>query len=222
MLFRLLFLLFAILASQTTGAQSQFSFIPGAYYNGSLSREYASGFGGVLGLEYMPRPDHFFALEARIRYGIYLFNDGTSWRENNDGSWEPPIRENARLEYSLFSPQIGIVPKLYYHFDEDLSVFLETELTEGLIAGRFKYGGTPYTEKSFTEPIFYYSIVGGFRIKGEEKKDWSVILSAGYSSLNFKKTIEKKQPRGYQGETPNQEAVIMINIIFKIPLNKRF
>ena len=218
MMLRSLFILLGLaLSFLTTKAQSQYSFTPGAYYNGALLREYVGGFGAVLGLEYMPHPKHFFALELRTRYGCYSFDDGTKWKENDDGSREPPIRNKARLEYTLFSPQIGIVPKLYHHFDNELSFFIDNEFACGLMMGRFHYAGTPSVRKNFTEPIFYYSISGGVELRND--KDWSLLLSVGYSTLNFKSKIEKNQPLGYKGVFPDQNAGVLINVIFKIPLN---
>jgi hypothetical protein len=219
MLFRFSLVLFGlILSSQTIKAQSQFSLTPGVFYNGGILREYTGGAGGVLGLEYLPRQNHFFALEVRSRYGFYFFDDGANWSQNKDGSWEPPIRDVARLEYNLFSPQIGIVPKFYLHFDETLSFFLENEFSGGLMTGRFKYKGNTSTKKNFTESIFYYCISGGVELK--DGKKWSLLISVGYSTLDFKNKIKRRQPVGYQGKFSNQEAPVMFNMIFKLPLTK--
>jgi hypothetical protein len=220
MLFRVSFVLFGfILASQTIKAQSQFSLTPGVFYNGGILREYTGGAGGVLGLEYLPRQNHFFALEVRSRYGFYFFDDGANWSQNKDGSWEPPIRAIARLEYNLFSPQIGIVPKFYLHFDETLSFFLENEFSIGLMTGQFKYKGNPSLKKNFTESIFYYCISAGVEIKDDKK--WSLLISVGYSTLDFKNKIIQRQPVGYQWGISNQEAAVMLNLILKVPLNKK-
>ena len=220
MKFHILFLsLGLIFISQTIDAQSQISLIPGVYCNGGILREYTGGGGVVLGLEYMPHQEHFFALELRTRYGFYRFDDGTSWRENKDGTLEPPIREKARLEYTLFGPQIGIVPKFYLHLDETISFFIENEFSGGIMTGHVKYNENPSAEKKLTEYIFYYCISGGMELRDDKNR--SLLISIGYSTLDFKNTLKKKQPIGYQGGFPNQEACIMFNMIFKLPLNKK-
>lgn len=219
MLFRFSLVLSGLLLSlQTIKAQSQFSLTPGVFYNGGILREYTGGGGGVLGLEYQPRQNHFFSLEVRSRYGYYVFDDGANWYQDEDGSIDPPIRDVARLEYNLFSPQIGIVPKFYLHLDETLSLFLENEFSGGLMTGRFKYNRNTFVKKNFTESIFYYCVSGGAELKGDKK--WSVLFSIGYSTLDFKDGIKRRQPVGYQWEIENQEAVVMFNMIFKMPLNK--
>jgi hypothetical protein len=207
-----------ILASQTIKAQSQFSLTPGVFYNGGILREYTGGAGGVLGLEYLPHQNHFFALEVRTRYGFYFFDDGANWSQNKDGSWEPPIREAARLEYSLFSPQIGIVPKFYLHLDKTLSLFLENEFSSGLMTGQVKYKGNTSIKKNFTESIFYHCISVGAELKDDKK--WSLLISVGYSTLDFKNKIIRRQPVDYQWRISNQEAAVMFNMILKVPLNK--
>lgn len=219
MLFRFSPVLFGLLLSlQTIEAQSLFSLTPGVFYNGGILREYTGGGGGILGLEYLPRQNHFFALEARSRYGFYFFDDGANWSQNRDGSWESPVRDIARLEYNLFSPQIGIVPKFYLHLDETLSLFMENEFSGGLMTGRFKYNnGNTSVKKNFTESVFYYCISAGVELKDDKK--WSLLISVGYSTLDFKNKIKRRQPVGYQEKITNQEAAVMLNLIFKVPLN---
>lgn len=213
----LFFLLFSVVFSPETKAQSQFSITPGIYLNGGFQREYTSGVGAILGVEYMPRENHFFALELRPRFGHYSFDDGTSWRINDNGV-DLPIRNKARLEYKLLASQIGIVPKFYLHFDESISLFLENEFSGGLMTGKFEYGGIPPAEKRFTEPIFNYCVGVGFEYRKNQK--WSLMASGGYSTLNFRSNIRKHQPVGYQGEIPNQNTIFMINIILKVRVKK--
>lgn len=214
----LLFLtLFSI--SQVIKAQATFSFIPGVYYNGKLLNDQISGFGLIAGLEYKPRANHFFSLELRTRYGMYSFDDGTNWTWDNEGNVVLP--ENlgkARMEYKLFSPQAGIVPRFHLYLDDVFSIYLENEFSLGLMTGNFKYGGEPYTEKKITESIFNYNINAGVEYNTE--KNWSFLASIGYSTLNFRSKIRKHQPKGYQGWIPNQDALIMINVLFKIHLGK--
>jgi hypothetical protein len=91
----------------------------------------------------------------RTRYGFYTFDDGTKWREDADGVLQPPKNSGkARLEYTLFSPQVGLVPKLYVGLDENLFLFLENEFSIGLMSGNFKYWGKPNMKKQITEPVF--------------------------------------------------------------------
>lgn len=46
----------------------------------------------------------------------HAFDDETRWTEDKDGLLRPPAnKDEARLEYSLFSPKMGLVPKFYYH-----------------------------------------------------------------------------------------------------------
>lgn len=197
-------------------AQSKFSFMPGLFYQGAGFNDEVNGLGFIAGLEYMPRQDHFFSIELRSRYGYYFFDDGTKWTLGEDGEWQPPKnRREAVLEYSLFSPQIGIVPKFHLHLDESLSLFLENEFSAGLMVGNFKYRGPNYTKKNFTEPVFSYNIGVGAEYKFDR---WSIVGSVGYSTLNFRSKIRKHQPKDYKEWVPNQSAGLLINVIFKIPL----
>ncbi|MDR1882465.1 MAG: hypothetical protein LBR26_06745 [Prevotella sp.] len=211
------FLLFVLFGTTlTVNAQSKFSLTPGFFYNGGGFKEEVQGYGANLGLEYKPAPNHFFSLELRTRYGYYSFDDGTKWTEDSNGVLIPPKNpDKARLEYSLFSPQVGLVPKLHFYPDDDLSLFFENEFSMGLVSGRFKYWGQPCVKKSFTEPIFSYTIGIGAEYKINK---WSLAGSIGYSTLNFRSKIIKRQPENYQGWIPNQSAGLMINILFKIPL----
>lgn len=197
-------------------AQSKFSLTPGIYYNGAIFEEEVNGLGAIIGLEYKQRKDHFMALEFRTRFGYYSFDDGTKWTYNNDGLPVPPKnKDKARLEYKLFSPQISIVPRFHFYLDESLSLFLENEFATGLIIGTFTYGGQPYLKKSFRETVFSYNIGLGAEYK---LKNWSLIGSLGYSTLNFRNKIREHQPQNYQGAIPNQNAGLVINLIFKLPL----
>jgi hypothetical protein len=197
-------------------AQSQFSLTPGIFYNGGGFYDEVKGFGVIIGVEYMKSPRHFFSIELRTRFGYYGFDDGTKWTENNKGELTPPKNpDKAKIEYSLFSPQIGVVPKLYYHVDESLPFFLENEFSFGLMAGNFKYNDQSYTKKSFTEPVFSYVVGVGAEYK---YKKYALSGSVGYSTLNFRSKIRKNKPQDYTIEVPNQSAGLMVNVIFKIPL----
>ncbi|MDR1500985.1 MAG: hypothetical protein LBT43_00830 [Prevotella sp.] len=212
------YLIIFLLASfgQVVLAQSKVSLVPGIFYNGGGFKEEVQGYGLAIGLEYKPITSHFFSLELRTKYGVYSFDDGTKWTEDVNGVLQPPKNLNkARLEYTLFSPQIGLVPKLYIDIDEDLSLFLENEFSTGLMSGNFKYGGQPYAKKNITEPIFNYSI--GFGVEYGMNK-YSFVGSIGYSTLNFRGKIWKHQPKNYQGQIPNQSAGLIINIMLKVPL----
>jgi len=204
-----------IVTSQNVIAQSQISLTPGLFYNGTTFSEDVSGFGAILGLEYMRRKDHFFSLELRTKYGYYSFDDGTNWREDKQGALIPPKNKGeARLEYSLFSPQVGLAPKFHWHLDELFSLFLENELSVGLMSGNFKYKGTPQKIR-FTEPTFSYNIGAGMEYK---LKKCTFVGSLGYSTLNFRSKIKKHQPAHHQEYIPNQDAAIWINVIFKVPI----
>ncbi|MCD8044329.1 MAG: hypothetical protein LUH10_14860 [Tannerellaceae bacterium] len=211
-------LAFIIMAtSQNIIAQSQFSLTPGFFYNGTTLGENIKGFGAILGLEYMGNKDHFFSLELRTKYGYYSFDDGTKWTEDKEGVLNPPKnKEQARLEYSLFSPQIGLIPKFHLHLDDSFSLFIENEFSVGLIAGKFKYKDS-VLKKSITEPTLSYNIGVGIEYKLEK---CTIISSLGYSTLNFRGKIKKHQPVNYHEYIPNQNACIWINLIFKVPLSK--
>lgn len=197
---------------QSTVAQSKFSLMLGGFYNGNLLDDEVTGIGLLAGLEYMPKEEHFFSIELRTRYGYYKFDDGTSWKQNNDGSYEPPKRSEARLEYSLFSPQVSLVPKFYLHL-EDWALFLENEFVGGLMSGRFKFMNDQKTK--FTEPIFCYNVGVGADVKG---KKCSFVGSITISTLNFRNKIKKHKPVGYEEWIPNQNAWVMINLICKVHL----
>ena len=132
-----LFAIFAFIimvTSQNVIAQSRLSLTPGLFYNGTTFDKDVSGFGAILGLEYMKSKEHFFSMELRTKYAYYSFDDGTKWREDKDGVLKPPVnRDEARLEYSLFSPQVGLVPKLHVLLDESFSLFIENEFSAGLM-----------------------------------------------------------------------------------------
>ncbi len=195
-------------------AQHKISFMPGLFYNGSILREEVKGLGLVAGLDYIPGNISFFSIELRSKWGYYMFDDGTKWHQDKDGSWESPKRPGEpRLKYSLFSPQIGIVPKFYWHLDESVSFFLENELAVGLMSGKFKFNtGQKIT---FTEPVFSYNIGVGAECRINE---WAIVMSTGISTLNFRKAIDKHKPRGYSEKIEGHGAFFYINMILKIPL----
>ena len=199
----------------SANAQSKLSLNPGLFYNGTGFTENIKGLGLIMGLEYMQSKNKVFSIELRTKYGYYAFDDGTKWRTDNNGNVLPPKNlEEAQLEYILFSPQIGIVPKLHLRFDEVLSLFIENEFAGGLIIGDFKYKGFD-KKRNFTESIFCYNLGVG----GEYKlKKYILTGSISYSTLNFRSKIKKHQPAGYEEWIPNQNAAILINIILKIPL----
>lgn len=211
-----LFLILLLFHLPEIHSQSKLSLTSGLFYNGGSFKDAVNGFGATVGLEYMKIPSHFFSIELRTRYGYYSFDDGTKWSENSNGELIPPKNpDKARIEYSIFSPQIGFVPKLHYHLDESISFFLENEFLLGLMTGQFKYNGLSYTKKSFTEPIFSYVV--GIGAEYWEKK-YSISCSIGYSTLNFRSKIRKNKPLDYTDGIPNQSAGLMVNVIFKIPL----
>lgn len=210
-------LLFILAIPPMASAQSKFSLTPGLFYNGAGFSNEVNGFGAIIGLEYQPRASHFFSIELRTKYAYYTFDDGTRWTEDKDGNLQPPVNPGeARLEYSLFSPQAGLVPKLCLYLDESLSLFLENEFLLGLMSGSFRYKGISET-KRFTEPVFSYNVGAGF---GYKLKKGTLLCSAGYSTLNFRKKIAKHRPADYREGIPNQDAVLWVNLIFKIPLSK--
>lgn len=208
-------LLFLFIAKNEVNAQSQFSFVPGIYLNSNGFKENVQGFGAILGLEYLPNKDHFFSVELRTRYASYSFDGGTHWSDDWRGDLDPPkTYDKDMLEYSLFSPQIGVVPKFRYQLDDDIFLFLENELAVGLMTGSFKYDSRSGTKK-FTETTFTYNIGVGVEFR---KEKWSYAGSLGYSSLNFRESINKHRPPNSDGLIPNQDAVFILNIIFKVPL----
>ncbi|NDV57706.1 hypothetical protein [Bacteroides sp. 519] len=209
-----LLIIMLCLSPQIVKSQSRFSLMPGIFYNGSFVREDVSGIGLIMGMEFMPKTNHFFSIELRTKYGYYSFDDGTKWSQDNDGYWEAPVnRGDPRLEYSLFSSQIGIVPKFYWHIDESVSLFVENEFASGLMSGRFKFKNK---EKSkFTEPIFCYNI--GIGAEFREKKH-VFVGSLTFSTLNFRKNIKKHKPIGYNEYIPDQSVLFLVNFIYKIAL----
>lgn len=213
---RVIILLLLILFPPAS-AQSKFSLTPGLFYNGAGFGDKVNGFGGIIGLEYQQGTARFFSLELRTKYACYLFDDGTRWREDKYGNLQPPVNPGeARLEYTLFSPQAGLVPKFHFYLDESLSFFVENEFSLGLISGRFRYKGFIGT-KRFTEPIFSYNVGAGI---GYKLKKGTLLCSVGYSTLNFREKIYKHRPANYREGIPNQDAVLWVNLIFKIPLSK--
>ena len=218
---RILFLfsiLSLLLMSQAVDAQSKLSLIPGFYINGTGFDDDVKGIGAIMGLEYMQHENHFFSIELRTKYGYYTFDDGTKWRVDNDGDMIPPMKTNARLEYSLFSPQIGLAPKLHLRFEEPISLFLENEIAGGLMMGRFKYNQGYDVEKSFTEPVLCYNVGVGAEYKLKKLKNCTLVSSIAYSTLNFRSGIKKHQPTSFQGWIPNQNAAVLLNILLKISL----
>jgi opacity protein-like surface antigen len=212
-------LLILLINTPIAQAQSKFSPTFGAFYNGTGLTEDVKGFGLIAGLEYKQRKDHLFSVELRTRYGYYSFDDGTKWGVNNEGVSSPPKnKNNARLEYALFSPRVGVVPKVHLYIDEDLSLFIENEGSFGLMTGTFKYTGQPSVEKSFTETIFCYNV--GIGAEYKKNDNWSLVGSVGYSSLNFRSKIRNHQPDYYDGVIPNQNAGLLVNVTIKIPLRK--
>lgn len=201
---------------QKISAQSKFFLSPGIFYNGGGFSDDVSGIGFIAGMEYAPAKDYWFSIRLNTKYGYYAFNDGTKWRSDKDGNPLPPKnRDEARLKYNLFSPQIGIAPKFHLHFDEPLSIFLENELSVGLMTGSFKYQGIE-GKRRFTEPVFCYNLGLGLEYKLEK---CIIVGSVAYSTLNFRDKIRKHQPEGYQVWVPDQNAVILFCISLKIPLN---
>ena len=213
-----LFAIFAFIimvTSQNVIAQSRLSLTPGLFYNGTTFDKDVSGFGAILGLEYMKSKEHFFSMELRTKYAYYSFDDGTKWREDKDGVPKPPVnRDEARLEYSLFSPQVGLVPKFHVLLDESFSLFLENEFSAGLMSGSFKYKGTEEKQR-FTEPTLSYNIGIGIETKLNK---YAFVGSVGYSTLNFRSNIVKHKPPYHTEYIPNQNTGLWINIIIKVPI----
>ena len=208
-----------IATSQKVVAQSKLSLTPGAFYNGTTFDKDVSGFGAILGLEYMKSKEHYFSMELRTKYAYYSFDDGTKWREDKDGVLNPPTnKDEARLEYSLFSPQVGLVPKFHLFLDESFSLFLENEFSAGFMSGSFKYKGTE-GKKRFTEPTFSYNIGIGIETKLNK---YAFVGSVGYSTLNFKNNIVKHQPAYHTEYIPNQNTGLWINIIIKVPILAKY
>jgi hypothetical protein len=226
--YRNIFLLGLIFFVHEGGAQSRpqskFSLSPGIYYNGNGFSDDVVGMGLTVGLEY--KPVRYFGLELRTRYGLYGFDDGTSWTTDWHGEDIPPVNEGlADLEHSLSSPGIGLIPKFYLSIGDDEDdpwfLFLENELSLAWIRGTVQYNGEPSARKRITETIFCYNIALGIEyVYNVRKNNNSIAVSAGYSTLNFRKKIRKNQPEGYIGWIPDQDAALILNIILKIPPGK--
>lgn len=160
-----IFLFVALVTTQGVNAQSKISLTPGLFYNGGGFSEEVFGLGAILGLEYRQEPDHFFSVELRTRYGYYAFDDGTKPQTGKEGELIPPKNDKARLEYSLFSPQVGLVPKFYLGLDDNIFLFVENEFSMELISGHFKYYGQPQSNRHFTAPVFSYVIALGIELQ---------------------------------------------------------
>ncbi|NDV59505.1 hypothetical protein [Bacteroides sp. 519] len=210
-------ILFSAFSTFAQTREKRFSLIPGIFCNSNFLSEDVTGFGGVLGLEYMKHKEHFFSIELRTKYGYYVFDDGTKWKNDGEGGFDPPKNPGeARVEYGLFSPQVGVVPKFYLHL-EDLSLFLENEFITGLITGKVKYQG--YEKKiRISEPIFSYNIGVGAIFKISKNSNSSFAASIGYSTLNLRSKIRRNQPLNHPFKIPDQDAIVMINLVFKVPL----
>ena len=214
----LILFLLVVIFPQIATAQSKLSPTVGLFYNGTSFKEDVHGMGLILGLEYMTRKDHFFSTELRTKFGYYSFDDGTKWDIDDNGALKPPVNlGDPRLEYKLFAPQVGVVPKFHYVLDESISFFVENDFSIGIMAGKFNYIDkiNHDTKKNFTDFTFAFNVGLGCEVK---ENKWSLLGSIGYSTLNFKDKIKKHQPLNYQGYIPNQNAGLYVNIIFKFPL----
>ena len=172
-----------------------------------------------MGLDY--KLNRNISIELRTRNGIYSFDDGPKWTKDKDGTLTSPQREKPRIEYSLYSQQIGIVPKYHLSLDDffdGISVFFENEFSVGLMTGTFEYNGIPYAKKKFTELVFCYNI--GLGIEFTDYK-FPFQVSFAFSTLNFRKNIIKNQPENYQGWIPNQSSLFVLNGLYKIPFTKK-
>jgi hypothetical protein len=209
----LLLLLFVSLNS----AAQPFSLTPGFYLKRGLFFDEVMGFGASLGVEYSSKPLSIFKVELRARCGYYDYDyRAYEWNMENIVMIPYSGERVAPLDYQLAAPEIGIVPKLYWYlWDEELALFLENEVSIGLMTGKFNYNGTPATTKIFTDFIWNYNIVVGVRYK---PKKLSYVASVGYSSLNFRKSIRQHAPLNYQGDIPDQGAYSLINFGIQIPL----
>ena len=211
-------------------AQSEWSMKAGVNYNGGFSGMDVLGGAVVAAFEYKPAKDHFFSVDFRTKYGEYWFNDGTEWGSspvwNGDGYLNdneptiPPLNKNeARVKYSVFTPQIGLAPKFHLRSSKPLSLFLENEFDIGLMTGKIRYMGFD-ERKKITEPIYCYSVGVGLEYECNRGNGGPhLILSMGYSTLNFNDNIKKHQPVGYNEKIPNQHTPFYMNIIFKFSLN---
>lgn len=215
-------LLFTLMALSTTTryahSQTKLSALAGGYYNGNLLKDETQGYGVTAGIEF--QRNRSLSIELRGRLGMYAYNDGVRWTQNDDGTWMPEnIFQKSNLKYKLFTPMLGIVPKLKYSLDEfidDVTVFVENEFAVGCMTGNFIYYGEPYTEKSFSAPLWSYNIGVGVEFQCGKAP---MRISVGYSTMNFRNKIIENQPKGYQGYIPNQNAVIMVNAVFRIPVS---
>ena len=202
---------------QIVDAQSIIYLTPGAFFNGNGNVEFANAVGLSIGLEYMQFKEkrNVYSIELRTKYGYYGFDDGTKSGTDSDGNYVPPKNLNeARLEYGLFSPQIGIVPKFHHKLDESFTFFIESELAVGIITGKIKYKGFD-NKVNITKPFFCNNICVGIEFDTDD-----VILgcSFGYSTLNYHNNIKKSQPSGFKETIPSQKTPILFNFFVKIPL----
>ena len=219
-------LLGALLMALSAHAQPEWSIKPGAYYNGSINSVSVNGGGLVVGLEYMPAERNIFSIDLRTKYGNYTFNDGTKSLTNTTldpfnphityppSEPGPPANKNeARVDYDVYSPQISLVPKLHIYPNKSLTLYLENEFAIGLITGKFKYMGFDKKEK-FTEPIYSYNVGIGAAFH-------MFTLSLGYSTLNLSDIINKHKPSAYTVDIPNQNASFYFNLTFRFSLKNK-
>ncbi len=219
----LLLLLFS--GCVTLTAQSKFLFSPSMTAHNLIEGEV----GGVLfaaGIEY--RPKTFFGLEARVKYGFYGFKDEVYPDFERVDGVIYPYHPNGHIHYRMDGPQIGIAPRVYQNLEiiyDGLSIYAEPELVFGRVRGELDITGDYPYEKTFSEPMSYYSASIGLELwqdrSHQKKRDYIMSASVGVSTWDFVEQFERHIPDTYSGSYPKLDLTLTLCLTLKIPIGTK-
>lgn len=221
-LFLLVLLTLAPYSGGNLLAQSKFLFNPGMHVDNPFKNEITGG-AIIAGLEY--RPKSFFGVEARAKLGFYGFKADLYPAPMGLSGYVQP---NGFIHYRFNSPQIAFAPRFYKDleiFADGLSVYVETELTIGVMNGDIKITGDTEFDNTFSDPVSFYSISIGVEqwIDRKHMKARDIIIGASVSfcSWNLKKPFDKYVPDSYNGQKPLVDSTLRLFITFKIPIGTK-
>ncbi len=160
---------------------------------------YPAGGGINLGYEYFPLRQDFISFELRTKCHLYIY------REEN---WEYKTND---FRYSLFSYDIGFVPKFYLKLSEKVNLLLENDFSYAYISGKTYYYTANYHKTNGFQ--FYYSISLGARIK----KSPETLITVGYSTFNLDNVLLRNNPENNGSEFPSQKLEIVGTVAFIFP-----
>lgn len=215
-------LLILLFAGSKVTAQSKWLFVPGIYVDNPFENEIGGG-GIFAGVEY--RPKVFFGLETRVKYGFYGYSDKL-FADPEGGSGI--VHPNGFIHYRLNGPQVGIVPRFYYDLDifyDGLSLYGESEFSFGMVYGDIDITGDAPYEKTFSEPISYYSVSVGLEFWEDNsfrnKRDIVYAASVGLSSWVFKDQFNRHIPDSYDGSKPLLDVTLTLSLTLKVPIGSK-